>query len=202
MKKVLSILIFFIIVSGSSVIYAAEKAPLGSGDVAIKVDYIDFTDHDMKILDTNSGVFVGIEAYSEVPDVLEHLYVGLETGIASIDGDVRLNTGLGFLPVDTQATFVPIELNLKYAIKITPEMAIDIGGGPSINYGKLEVGSFSKDDWMIGGQTFVDLSYKLGRFFAGINGKYQIMQNFYVDSTDTDVSFRNLRVGGHIGIMF
>ena len=190
MKKLLlfSLIVSFIILSTTA--FAAEKAPLGAGNLALKVDYINFTDQDMEDFDTDSGAYFGIEAYSQVADASPNLYVGMEVGVANIDGDIS--------GTDTETTFVPIELNLKYALKITPEVTIDIGAGPSVNYAKLESDSVSSDNWMIGGQAFVDLSLKLHQFFVGINAKYQIMENF----NDSDVSLRNWRIGGQAGIMF
>jgi len=190
MKKLLLISLLLVMVFGSSSVYAAEKVLLGAGNLAFKVDYINFVDKDMEDLDTDSGAYFGIETYGHVTDALQNLYVGVEVGITNIDGKVS--------GTDTELTFVPIELNLKYALKITPEMIIDIGAGPSINYGKVEVASFSDDDWMLGGQAFVDLNYKLYQFFVGINAKYQIMEDF----KDSDLMFRNWRVGGQVGIMF
>jgi hypothetical protein len=190
MKKLLlfSLIVSFVVLSTTA--FAAEKAALGAGNLALKVDYIDFTDTTLHDRDVESGLYVGLEAYSHLADTAPNFYVGMEVGIANIDGNIS--------GIDTEATFVPIELNLKYALKITPEVTIDIGAGPSVNYAKLELGSGSSDDWMIGGQAFVDLNLKLKQFFVGINAKYQLMENF----NDSDESLRNWRFGGQAGIMF
>jgi hypothetical protein len=197
MKRLLTVLLITLFVMLSSVVFAAERVPLGAGNLALKVDYINFTDGDMENLDVDSGLYVGIEAYSCLTDIAPNFYIGMEVGYSNIDGDVDISGRNR----DTEATFVPIELNLKYAMNIAPNLGIDLGAGPSINYAKIEAprSTFgTEDDWLWGGQAFVDLNLKLNQFFLGINVKYQVMENF----EDTDVSFRNWRIGGQAGIMF
>ena len=189
MKKLLLVSLLFVIVFGSSTVFAVEKAPIGAGNLVLKVDYINFTDSAMDDLDVDSGLYVGLEAYSHLADTAPNFYIGMEVGYANSDGEEE--------NFDTEVTYVPIELNLKYAMHITPELVLDLGAGPSINYVKVDAGG-SEDDWVWGGQVFADLNYKINQFFIGINEKYQMMENF----DDTDVSFRNWRFGGQAGIMF
>ena len=100
-------------------------------------------------------------------------------------------------------TFVPIELNLKYAFKAAPNLAIDIGAGVSYNFAKVEltalgISLYDDDDWLFGGQFFVDLNYTVNQFFIGVNAKYQLTEDF----KDADFGFSNWRVGGQVGLMF
>jgi len=200
MKKVLLVSLLFVMVFGSSTVFAAEKATLGAGNLALKVDYIDFTDGDMGNLDVDSGLYVGLEAYSHLADTAPNFYIGMEVGYASSDGDVD-SSGSNR---ETEAIFVPIELNLKYSMNVTPNLALDLGAGPSINYAKVEAPRLfgTEDDWLWGGQAFADLNLKINQFFIGINAKYQITENFDIGDTETDLSFRNWRIGGQAGIMF
>lgn len=112
----------------------------------------------------------------------------------------------GLVKVDTEVTFVPIELNLKYAFDAAPNFVVDLGAGASYNYikGKLTVDGISGDenDWLLGGQVFADLNYRSGAFFLGINAKYQTTEDFEIKNTGYKLSGNNWRVGGQIGIMF
>jgi hypothetical protein len=200
MKK---IFLFFLVVSMivmSSVAYGAEKALLGNGNIALKLDYLTFTEDVLDDIDTDDALYIGLEAYNKT---ISNLYVGMEIGYASSDGNARIDD----VKADTELTFVPIELNLKYALDINPRFVVDFGAGVSYNWMKLE---FSKwggvsspgDDWLWGGQFFAALNYKIDRFFIGINGKYQLTENFEIDDYETDVNANNWRIGGQAGIMF
>ena len=193
MKKVLLVSLLFVMVLGSSSVFAAEKVPLGAGNLALKVDYINFTDADTENFDVGSGLYVGLEAYSHLVDSAPNFYIGMEVGYTNIDGDMD-NSDSNH---ETEASFVPIELNLKYAMNVVPNLELDLGAGASINYAKIQVPG-TGDDWLWGAQIFADLNYKINQFFLGINAKYQMMENF----DDTDISFRNWRFGGQAGIMF
>ncbi len=184
----------------SSVAYGAEKALLGNGNIALKLDYLSFTEDVLDDIDTDDALYIGLEAYNKT---ISNLYVGMEIGYASSDGNARIDD----VKADTELTFVPIELNLKYALDINPRFVVDFGAGVSYNWMKLE---FSKwggvsspgDDWLWGGQFFAALNYKIDRFFIGINGKYQLTENFEIDDYETDVNANNWRIGGQAGIMF
>lgn len=172
MKK----LFFFFLISltflVSSSLYAEQKSPLGFGNLAVKLDYINFTE------DSDNGVYVGIEGFREI---LPNLYLGAEVGYAD--------------SVSEDDTFIPIELNLKYALKIKPDLVLDIGAGGSYNYADDE---HRGSDWLFGIQFFGDLHYTINSFFVGINVKYQVTEHFRSSSYD----FNNLRLGGQFGIIF
>src|SRR4030042_1568224 len=191
MKRLLlvSLVVSFIILSTTA--FAAEKASLGAGNVAVKLDYINFTENEFEDADIDTGYYIGLEAYGEVSP---NLYLGAEVGYANPDGKIE--------DVKIEATFIPIELNLKYAFKAAPNFIIDVGAGVSYNFAELEItepgDSDSEDDWLFGGQFFVDLNYTVNQFFIGVNAKYQLTEDF----KDADFNFSNWRVGGQVGLMF
>ncbi len=162
----------------STTVYSAERALLGNGNIAVKLDYIAFTDNHWSGRG-DDGLYIGLEEYGEIGNGMH----------VSILGD------------DTN--FVPIELNLKYAIEVAPNFIIDFGAGASYNYTEISIQHLfspdtEEDDWLFGGQIFADLTYKIERFFMGINGKYQITEDF----KNEDFDFNNWRLGVQIGMMF
>jgi hypothetical protein len=168
--------------------YATEKLPLGPQNFAVKLDSIDF---DEKALDT--GYYIGLEGYGEIG---RNFYVGAEVGYVNTDGELKTEEITG----DTDVVFIPVELNLKYALRLSSYFVIDFGAGGSYNYAEEEVSgtSISADDWLFGGQVFTDLNFKAGQIFLGVNAKYQITDH----GKDIDHNFSNWRVGGQIGVMF
>jgi hypothetical protein len=192
MRKLSLLLLFITFVLVSSTVYGVEKkAALGAGNIALKFDYIKFTDDGLKDVDTDAGLYVGLEGYGKI---VPNLYIGGELGYANPEGDVYFGK--------TELTYVPLELNIKYAAEIAPSLTIDIGTGISYNYGKFKVStggiSDSVDDWLFGGQFFADANYTIDRFFIGINGKYKLTQDF----KDFDFNLNNWTIGGQIGVMF
>jgi hypothetical protein len=212
MKKLFSFSLIVAFILISSTLYAEQKAPLGIGNIAVKFDYINFTDSVLKDADVDSGFYIGIEGYVQI---VPNLYLGAEAGYTNPDGNLDEDVYVPYVGIvhahaDTEVTFVPIELNLKYAIEAAPNFVIDIGAGGSYNYVKVEANvtasalgvsapilSGSNDDWLWGGQFFADLNYTINQFFIGVNGKYQLTEDFK-DSYD----YNNWRVGGQIGIRF
>jgi len=189
MKKFLFMLLIAVFVCSASAVYAAEKAPLGMGNLAVKLDWIKFTDSDLKDADVDSGFYIGLEGYGMVT---QNVYLGLEAGWTNPTGNVG--------PIDTDWTYIPIELNIKYAVPAARSLVFDIGAGISYNYGKFKMAGASLDDWMFGGQFFMDLNYTIDQFFLGISGKYQLAQDF--DKEGAKFSPNNWRLGGQIGVMF
>ena len=205
MKKVMLLCLIGAFLMTSTVVSAQEKALLGVGNLALKVDYIAFTENDLEDLDVDSGLYLGIEGYGEITP---NLYLGLEVGWTNPDGDFHDIA-------DTELTYMPVELNLKYAVEVSPQFIIDFGAGVSYNYAKIEadtaVGTFEdietgeelgssvdESEWLFGGQFFVDLNYTFDQFFLGINGKYQLTE----EGDDLPVNFDNWRIGGQIGFFF
>ena len=161
----------------SSAVFAAERFPLGEGNLAVKLDYIKFTDSDLKDIDVDSGFYIGLEGYGLITE--DNLYLGAEIGYTNSSGEftdpVAGHTG-------TRLMYLPIEVNLKYAVAAASHVVFDIGAGLSYNYAKLKMYGDSADDWLFGGQAFMDLNFTINQFFLGISGKYQIGQDFKKDN--------------------
>src|SRR4030067_2505276 len=145
MKRILlfALVVMTVFVMASTSVYAQQmKAPLGLGNIALKVDYIDFTDSTLEDLDLDASVYGGLEMYVQVAPGLS---LGAEVGYTNPDEETTFTVFDPFLgPVtvelETEITYVPIELNLKYAIEAAPNLVFDFGAGVSMNYAELEVG--------------------------------------------------------------
>ena len=176
----------------------AGTNPLGIVNFGVKVDYISFTDDFLKDADVDTGVYLGAEIYSII---LPYFYLGLEAGYSNPSGTYR-DPILG--NIDTELTYVPIELNAKAAFEPAKNLAIDLGGGVSVNYAEIK-GSIlgvpvTEDDWLWGGQVFADINYIVGGVvYIGINGKYKFAEK---GIKDYDVTLNNWMVGGQIGVKF
>jgi hypothetical protein len=191
-----------VFVFASTALYAAQNCPLGISNIALKVDYINFTEDAFENLELENGVYVGLEGYYAI---FPNVYLGLEAGWAGAENEGDVDTDLGEVNVDVDVTFVPVELNLKYAVEFGPRWVMDFGAGVSYSYFEIEANNLdeSVDDWLFGGQFFVDINYKISQAcFIGINGKYQVTEDLEFDNFDTNTSADNWRVGGQLGLMF
>jgi hypothetical protein len=188
-----SIVLFFIgaCVVTSTAASAVEKAPLGNGTFAVKLDYIVFTDpHFDRGGNQDDGLYLGLEGYGKIDP---NVYLGGEIG-----------TGFNMEIGGEEITFVPVELNVKYAKAAGRDLVVDCGAG--ISYSSVEIqyhvlfvsAQETRTDWLFGGQVFADLTYTIGRFTIGINGKYQITEEFKNEGIDLS----NYRLGVQIGMMF
>ncbi len=192
MKRLVLVFLFGVFVLSSTVVYAAEKAPLGNSNIALKLGYINFTDEVLENVDLDSGLYVGIAGSAKITP---NLYLGMEVGYSNPEGSV--------FGIDTELTFITVELmNLKYVIEPSPQMVIDFGAGVSSNYVKEKVSAWGSsatvDDWLFGGQFFIDLIYTSDKFFFGMNWKYQYTEDF----KDGSYNYNNWRIGGQAGFMF
>ena len=77
MKKFLFMLLIVAFICTASTVFAAEKAPLGMGNLAVKLDWIKFTDDVLKDVDVDSGFYIGLEGYGMIA---QNLYLGMEAG--------------------------------------------------------------------------------------------------------------------------
>ena len=158
MKKVLLLALMVAIVLTATSVFATEKYVLGNSNVALKIDYINFTEDAFDEVDLESGVYVGLEGYY---GITPNLYLGLEAGWAGTSNDGHLDAL--DTDVDVDVTLIPIELNLKYAFEVSPAWVIDIGAGASYSMFEVEVdlddfGDADQDDWVFGGQVFADVT--------------------------------------------
>ena len=202
MKKIFLLSLLLVFVFASTTLYAAEKYALGMGNIALKVDYINFTEDVFDNIDLDNGIYLGLEGYYTI---YPNLYLGLEAGWAGTQNDGDIDIGGENLNVDIDVTFVPVELNLKYVFELDPNWSIGVGAGISYNYFKIEANNIdeSVDDWVFGGQVFADINYKMSKeWFIGINAKYQFTDDLEFDKADTKTSADNFRLGAQIGYMF
>ena len=206
MKKILLLTLMLVFVFASTTLYAAEKYALGMGNIALKVDYINFTEDVFDNIDLDNGIYLGLEGYYAI---YPNLYLGLEAGWAGTQNDGDIDIGGEKRNVDIDVTFVPVELNLKYVFELDPNWSIGVGAGISYNYFKIEANNIdeSVDDWVFGGQVFADINYKMSKeWFICINAKYQFTDDLEFDERDQDIDTKtsadNFRVGAHIGYMF
>ncbi len=189
--------VFLISLIASLVVASTAAYPaginLGPNNFAVKLDSIHFSDKELK--DFNNAFFIGLEGYG---DLGQNFCLGAEVGYVDKEGKTE-NSGT---KANNELIFVPIELNLKYTIKVVSRFIFDVGGGFSYNYAREKISdtsvSSTVNEWLWGGQFFSDLNYKIGQFFLGANVKYQLTKN----GKDLGHNFDNLRVGGQIGVMF
>ena len=188
-----SIVFFFIgaCVAASTVASAVEKAPLGKGNFAVKLDYIVFTDpHFDRSGNQDDGLYLGLEGYGRISP---NVYLGGEIGTSS-------NMEIG----GEEITFVPVEVNVKYATEAGRDLVFDLGAGLSYSSAEIQYhilfasAQEKRTDWLFGGQIFADLTYAIGRFTIGVNGKYQITENF----KDEGIDLSNYRLGVQMGMVF
>jgi outer membrane protein W len=205
MKKIIlcSILVLFVFASTS--VYAAEKYSLGGSNVALKVDYIYFVE-DVFRADMKDGVYVGLEAYY---GIMPNLYLGMESGYATASNKDKVRGEFDTIKVAVDTDFVPIELNMKYAMEAAPSFIVSLGAGVSYSWLKVRAKSsefkVTEDDFIWGGQLFADLNYKMSdQWFIGLNGKYQFTTDMTVMRGDYKSSAKanNWRGGAQIGLMF
>lgn len=192
MKRVLLIAICMVFVMATAALHAQEKAPLGNSNFAVKLDYIAFTDsHFDELGNQDDGLYIGIEGYANISP---NLYLGGELGTGT---NIEAFGG-------EEITFVPVELNLKYAKEADNNFVVDFGAGVSYSYAELEYQTFlgsvrdERDDWLLGAQFFANLTYKIHWLSIGVNGKYQITEDF----RDENIDLNNYRLGVQLGIVF
>lgn len=196
MKKLCIFSLIAVFTLATTSLYAADRLPFGNGDLAVKVDYINFPKSGIKDLDLDQGVYLGMEAYGKI---VPHLFIGLESGYVFDTGDATLFN----VHTDTTLIYIPIELNLKFAFKPAQNLLLDLGGGGSYNYARIkaEKNDFNfldEEHWLWGWQVFGDMNFQMGPYFIGLNGKYQWTEEFKNGGPRLD----NWRVGGQIGLLF
>ncbi len=95
-------------------------------------------------------------------------------------------------------------VNSGLTMLAAPNLVIDFGAGISSNYveekeyGFNFFGSDRRDDWLFGGQFFMDINFTMNQFFIGANAKYQVTEDF----KEYNYNYSNWRIGGNIGLMF
>lgn len=200
MRKIAIAAICIILVTMSVVAFAEENASLGKlgkVNLALKLDYINFTNEFFSESD-DEGIYFGIEGYVGIND---NFYLGGEVGQAA-------NTTIFGDDID----LFSVELNAKFVNDLGANFFLDFGGGLSSNRAYIsmerrliDAGSYwtwehidTEEEWLVGGQVFGDLLYKIKWFSIGLNGKYKIT----ADYSDADTDFSNYCFGMTIGLNF
>lgn len=186
MKRAFWVAMTTVFVMEFSTAHAQERANLGNFPIAVKMGLINFMDDAWEHGDVEYSFYPGLEGYARI---IHNLYIGGEFGYVSSEElvDALLGMPIGH---NRQLKFLPIELNLKYAIEAAPNFFIDFGAGVSYSYASAQEELFllthysiyDDSGWLFGGQFFVDLTYKVKRFIVGINWKYQITESLEIDS--------------------
>jgi hypothetical protein len=177
MKRIVLIVLFTLLPA----LIAARATQAGEADMeevtlGLKAGMIGFTSTAAEELDIDSGPYLGLEAFRKIS---ERLHLGGELGYARSSGSIPL--------VKTELTYVPIELNLKYAAVATPWVDFTLGGGFSYNYVKFEADCLgncfdSEEDWHPGLQLFGGARFNVLRFLLGVEGKYQVSEERDLDN--------------------
>lgn len=195
------------VTTSGEVLEAAKRRPLGDVQLGLNLSYIRFSDDVADTSHTESGGYVGALGYVRL---FHGLYVGGEVGKAE---NLTFFSG-------NDVEFMPIELNAKYAFQAGSHLALDVGGGLSYSYVEVDEGKEWNlgcivnicpapepsgasgnelgDEWLLGGQLFAEMMFRMGWFSLGFNGKYQITEDF----KDSDFALDNWRVGMVTGIVF
>lgn len=137
---------------------------------ALKAGVIGFTADAAEALDVDGGPYLGVEAFTRIA---ERLQFGGEVGYARSEGSIP--------QVTTELTYIPVELNLRYAAAATPLLTFTLGGGVSYSYVRFAADCadvcFAKDDdWLAGVQLFGGARFNHPRYLLGLEGKVQVTE--------------------------
>ena len=191
MKKLFLTAIVITFVLNYGPVQAQVVTPIGKINFALKFDYIIFTDGFFdKLGNEDDGIYIGLEGYGKIAP---NFYLGGEIGQG---GNIAIS--------GEDIIFVPIEVNVKYTNKFAHNFVLDLGLGLSYSYAELTNQFFGvtateeRDDWLLGGQIFTDLIYKINWVSVGVNAKYQITEGF----KEENLNLSNIRLGVQIGMIF
>jgi hypothetical protein len=140
--------------------------------------------------------YLGLEAYWAVED---GVYFGGEVGHAGTDSAVAAD-GDTIRDFD----FVALELNTKKVFGLARGLSCSVGLGGAVFYVDGEEisvlgGEESSDplaDIGFGAQAFAGLDWRARKFIIGVDVKYQMAFDVL------NIDYSNLRMGGHLGLVF
>ena len=220
MRRCMFMLIGAVFVLSPAVIQAEQKALLGTGNFAVKIDYISFSDSFYSDIHDEESAYVGIEGYGRIAP---NIYFGGELGYSSVSSsDVFSSIIYGLFGAEhdeVYADFTFLELNAKYAKDLGRYFVFDAGGGLSLNnvnasfetHDWIDVGGTNihtvtskreESQWLPGAQIFADLAFKFHWFMLGLNGKYQVTSDFEDSASGYKFSLNNWRLGMQLGGVF
>jgi len=174
-----------LLLAAPAALYGQDRAPLGKVDIGVKLGYVAFSEG----IEEDDGVYLGVAVYG---NVAPYLYVGAEAAAASSMG-----------VFDDEMRLAPFELNVRYARGIGSSFIFAGGAGLTYAYAEFQVDIFDGEDlkydeWLLGGQIFADLVFRIAWFDLGVNAKYQLVQDF----EPVEADFSNLRLGLQAGVIF
>ena len=220
MKRCLFMVISAVFVLSPAVIQAEQKALLGTGNFAVKIDYIAFSDSFYSEIHDEESGYVGIEGYGKIAP---NVYFGGELGYSSVTSkNIAKSIIFGLFDAahdEVSADFTFLELNAKYAKDLGRYFVFDAGGGLSLNNANVSferydwvevdgvhwstlVASREESQWLAGAQIFADLTFKFHWFMIGLNGKYQFTSDFEDSASGYKFSLNNWRLGMQLGGLF
>jgi hypothetical protein len=213
MKRLSLFLLVAAVIFASTSVMAANSQR--DSKVALKVDWLTFTDDLLEDTDSDETPYIAVEMRSPLTEDLD---IGIEIGYVNLSGDItgpkpvsgKTNNFIGTW--ENQIKYIPIELNLSYS-RYFGSLVYTLGAGVSgtfVDY-DIEVNDTSgapftlldnEDAWLKGAQAFFDLSYEGESYFFGIDAKYQVVEEQDFFNKWLEVNFSNWRAGLHIGKLF
>lgn len=210
----------FILFSLIAVLIFASTSALAANidrdtKVAIKVDWLTFTDDLLADTGSNEALYVALDMRSPLT---ENFDIGMEIGYIKFAGDITGpkeisgKSGNFIGTWENNIRYIPIEVNLSYS-RDFDSFVYTLGAGISGNFVDLDVDvidtsgvpfTFRDDEsaWLLGAQIFVDLSFEGESYFFGIDGKYQFVEEQDFFNKWLEINFSNFRTGIHIGKHF
>jgi hypothetical protein len=187
MKRLSLFLLVAAIIFASTTVMAANSQ--GDAKIALKVDWLTFTDDLLEDTDSDETPYIAIDMRSRLTDDFD---IGLEVGYAKVSGDIT-----GPKPISGKTTnfigtweneikYIPVELNISYS-RYFGSLVYTLGAGVSGTFVDYEIdvddtsgAPFTLVDdesvWLKGAQAFFDLSYEGESYFFGVDAKYQVVE--------------------------
>jgi hypothetical protein len=175
-KRIFQLVLFAVLPALFAAGAQAAEAGMAGVTLGLKAGVIGFTSTAAEDLGVDSGPYLGLEAFRRIS---ERLSLGGELGYARSSGSIPL--------VKTELTYVPIELNLKYAAAASPWVDFTLGGGISYNYVRFEADCLgicfdSVEDWHPGLQLFGGVQLNAPPYLLGAEGKVQVSEEKDLDN--------------------
>ncbi len=165
-------------------------------NMSVKISRMNFMDDYVKERVARTAYYA-IDGYTRV---YRNLYAGAEIGYAGDKGE-KDNEEIDF-------RFYNLQGNVKYAFGLFRNVEVDVGAGLSLIYVYDDGRNSGALDRMGGWQVFSDLNWygetidDSGRFFIGVNVKYQQPQWKTYREWGYPWVYTNWQIGGHLGFMW
>lgn len=188
---------------------AAEDEAAGDRGVKVTIGSIIFTSEALKDDGADSNTYIGLEVFRRIS---EHLSVAGLIGYADVKGGEGPVWGVSTAAV----TYIPLELNLKTRVPFGDRISLGFDAGISLNAAEEEERSCqpviigvdpvltcittASSRVLLGVQAGMSISFVSGRFFTGVDGKYQAIPDLTENALVPDYS--NYRLGIHAGWLF